>query len=168
MRWVLLLRGVNVGTRNKLAMRDLAAVLTGLGHTDVTTYLNSGNATFHSIRRSPAALAEEVEAALQDQLGLAVRAGVRSAAQVQGYVDAVPERDGYALVTVLLERPAPAALRAVLDADWSPEVVTGDDQVLYLSYRDGVHTSRLQNARLEKLLGVACTARTPATLRRLL
>jgi uncharacterized protein (DUF1697 family) len=168
--WVLLLRAVNLGPRNKLAMADLRAVLAGLGHGDVRTFLNSGNATFTSRRRSAKALAGEIEGALQEELGLSVRACVRTQDEIAAAVDGVPDDlEGYLAVTVLFDKPKPAALKEVLERDWSPEVVRGNDQVLYLAFSPGgVQSSKLQNATLEKLLGVSCTARTPATLSKLL
>jgi uncharacterized protein (DUF1697 family) len=166
--WVLLLRAVNLGPTNKLAMQDLKALLVDLGHGDVRTVLNSGNATFTSSRRSAAALAREVEAGLRERHGLGVRACVRKAADLAAALEELPDLDGYVVVTVLFDQPEPAALREVLAADWSPETVLGNDQVLYLAYAEGVHTSALTTARLEKALGVGCTARTPATLRKLL
>ncbi|HEY8113909.1 MAG TPA: DUF1697 domain-containing protein, partial [Actinomycetes bacterium] len=44
MIYAVLLRGVNVGGNRKVAMPDLRRVLESLGHTDVATYLQSGNA----------------------------------------------------------------------------------------------------------------------------
>lgn len=169
-RWALLLRAVNLGPHNKLTMADLRRILAGLGHDDVKTYLNSGNATFSSRKRSANALATEIEAALDAQLGLDVRACVRTLPEIAVAVEAVPaDLAGYVLVTVLFDQPEPAALQAVLDRDWSPEVVRGNDQVLYLSFSPGgMRSSKLQNATLEKMLGVSCTARTPATLRKML
>jgi hypothetical protein len=43
---VALLRGINVGGRNKVAMADLREVVTSLGYTDVATYIQSGNVLF--------------------------------------------------------------------------------------------------------------------------
>ena len=168
--WVLLLRAVNLGPRNKLAMADLRELLTDLGHGDVKTFLNSGNARFTSSRRSAKALAAEIEDGLRRRLELDVRACVRTTEQIAELVAGVPtDLGGYLAVTLLFDKPAPAALKAVLERDWSPEVVRGNDQALYLSFSpDGVHSSKLQNASLEKMLGVTCTARTPATLRKLL
>ena len=169
-RWVLLLRAVNLGPRNKLAMADLRTVLTDLGHGDVKTYLNSGNATFTSSKRSAKALATDVEDALRRELALDVRACVRTTDEVAAAVEAVPpDLDGYVVVTTLFDKPAAAGLRAVLDRDWSPDVVRGNDTVLYLCFPPKtMNTSKLQNSVLEKLLGVSCTGRTPDTLRKIL
>ena len=46
MRYILLLRGINVGGKNKVSMKDLTASLEGLGYQDIVTYINSGNIIF--------------------------------------------------------------------------------------------------------------------------
>lgn len=46
MRYILLLRGINVGGKNKVSMNDLKASLEGLGCQNVVTYINSGNVIF--------------------------------------------------------------------------------------------------------------------------
>jgi uncharacterized protein (DUF1697 family) len=167
MRWILLLRAVNLGATNKLPMKDLKALLEGLGHTEVKTYLNSGNATFESPSRSAKKLADEVEAALRKELGLDVRACVRSSAAVQKALDELPDLPGYATITILFDKPSEAALKEFLAADWSPEHVEGNDQVLYIGFQNAART-KLSMAKAEKLLGVSGTARTPNTLRKLL
>jgi hypothetical protein len=79
------------------------------------------------------------------------------------------ELDGYVVLVFLFDKPKAAGLREVLDRDWSPEVVRGNGDVLYISYSPGgAHSSKLQNSVLEKLLGVGCTARTPATIAKML
>ena len=49
MRYILLLRGINVGGKNKVAMSDLKVLLTELGFEDVDSYINSGNLFFNSV-----------------------------------------------------------------------------------------------------------------------
>ena len=163
-RWVLLLRAVNLGPRNKLAMKDLARVLEGLGYDEVKTYLNSGNATF-SAAGTAKQHAEDVEQALEKELGLFVRAVVRRTSDVKAMVEALPELDGYVTVVVLFDRPRAAAVKEL--EGWEPETVRAGKGCLYVAY-ERVQGSKLTNALIEKRLGVAATARTPATLRKLL
>lgn len=165
---MLLLRAVNLGPNNRLAMADLRALLESLGHGDVKTFLNSGNATFVSPKRSAKKLAEEIEAALVERLGLSGRVVVLTKRAVAAALERLPtDLEGYVVVNVLFDRPSAPALRAFLDTDWFPEVACGNDHVLYLGFADAAKT-KLTNAKIEKLLGVGCTARTPATLRKLL
>jgi uncharacterized protein (DUF1697 family) len=167
MRWILLLRAVNVGGNNKIAMSDLARVLTDLGYANVKTYLNSGNATFDSPTRSAKKVASAIEEALRDDLGLDLRACARQDDDIRTALADLPDLPGYVAINVLFDKPTPAALRAFLDTDWSPEVVRGNDQNIYIGFANAGRT-KLTLAKLEKALGVAATARTPATLRRLL
>ena len=165
-RWALLLRAVNVGGNNKLPMVELKRVLEGLGHGDVKTYLNSGNATFTSAKKDPRKLANAVEKALEESLGLTVRAVALSSAQVKAMVEAVPaDLDGYVVVCVLFDVPDPLGLKEI--QQWEPERVIAGDGCLYVGY-DTVQGSKLTNAVIEKRLGVGATARTPGTLRKLL
>ena len=166
MKWVLLLRAVNLGPTNKVAMKDLKALLEELGHTEVKTYLNSGNATFESSKRSPKQLADDVEKAIRTKLGLDIRCCVRREADVRKALDGLPDLPGYVAVTVLFDKPSAAALRAFLDTDWSPEVVRGTPEAIYIGFTNAART-KLTNAKIEKALGVSASARTPATLRKL-
>ncbi|MCA1710399.1 MAG: DUF1697 domain-containing protein [Actinobacteria bacterium] len=160
--WALLLRAVNLGPRNRLPMADLRSVLTDLGYGEVKTYLNSGNATFTSSRTPEAA---DVEQGLRDRLGLDVRATLRTRPQLQAALDALPQdiaAMSYVLIAFLFDTPISDL------GDWHPDRVVLGDGVAYLGYTGPMHASKLQNAALEKRLGVASTARTPATVRKLL
>jgi hypothetical protein len=67
---IALLRGINLGGRNKVAMADLRALVSGLGHADVTTYIQSGNVLFTPAPGADeAALAQEMTAARRDRPG---------------------------------------------------------------------------------------------------
>lgn len=63
MKYVALLRGINVGGKNKIAMADLKRCLEELGYTNISTYINSGNVLFSSSKNTEQ-LAKEIESAL--------------------------------------------------------------------------------------------------------
>ena len=67
---IALLRGINVGGRNKVSMADLRTVVTGLGHTGVATYIQSGNVLFTSAETDAEVLATAMEKAITDILGV--------------------------------------------------------------------------------------------------
>ena len=69
---VALLRGINVGGRNKVPMAELRQVVTALGHTGVTTYIQTGNVLFSAAGSSTAELAAAVESAIADAFGIAL------------------------------------------------------------------------------------------------
>jgi len=177
--WVLLLRGVNLGAHNRLTMAVLRELLTDLGHGDVRTVLASGNANFTSSRRSADALAREVRDGLRERVDVDVPALVLSTTHVrQLLADVASGVAGYRLVAALFDEPEPDLLSELLGSDFGADRVMAGPRnaeggwlgapALHFAYAKDVHTSKLQTARLEKSLGVAMTARTPATLEKLL
>jgi uncharacterized protein (DUF1697 family) len=67
-RYVALLRGINVGGRNRVAMADLRQLTEALGHTEVGTYIQSGNVLFTSAETDCGALADALEQAIAKSL----------------------------------------------------------------------------------------------------
>lgn len=79
---VALLRGINVGGRNKVTMADLREVATSLGYTDVATYIQSGNVVFTSRDADTAALAAALEHGIAESIGVRPRVVVLSRAEL--------------------------------------------------------------------------------------
>jgi uncharacterized protein (DUF1697 family) len=77
-KYVALLKGVNVGRNQRVAMTALRELLIGLGYNNVRTHLESDNALFTSRKGDPAKLAREIEKAIDRKLGLRIRCLVRT------------------------------------------------------------------------------------------
>ena len=88
-RHAALLRGVNIGPHNRIAMADLRAVLVSLGYDDVQTVLASGNAVFGASGR-PATIERAIEDALATGLGLDVKVLVRTGRELDAVVMVKP------------------------------------------------------------------------------
>ena len=91
MKYLALLRGINVGGNNKVAMSELRACFESTGFTNVSTYINSGNIFFDSDTTDVVELVKRCEAAIEDAFGFAVVVTVISRDE---YIDAlahVPE-----------------------------------------------------------------------------
>jgi uncharacterized protein (DUF1697 family) len=91
-RFVVLLRGVNVGKGNRVAMTDFKSLLEGLGYTDVATLLNSGNAAFSSSGRSATKHAAAIASGLQRDLRVSALVIVKTAADLAAIVEGNPIR----------------------------------------------------------------------------
>jgi len=76
---VALLRGINLGAHSRVAMADLRRVVTSLGHTEVATYIQSGNAVFTTQETDSVALAAGLEAVIAE--GLDGATGARGTAR---------------------------------------------------------------------------------------
>jgi len=166
---VALLRGINVGGRNRLAMADLRELLVGLGHTDVATVLQSGNVVFRPGGGRTAAISVAIEDGLKSGLGLSVRVIVRSAEEIEAALAADPflvvaTDPSRHFIGFLADDPSSTgvgALRAVpLDVD-RVDVV---GRHAYLWCPDGLSKSPLFKFAWDRQLGTAVTMRNLATV----
>jgi len=76
------LRGINVGGHNRVAMADLRGIVTALGHSDVATYIQSGNVLFTSTDADTVELAAALEERIADTLGVRPRVVVLAREQL--------------------------------------------------------------------------------------
>lgn len=174
-----LLRGVNVGGR-KLAMSDLRDIVASLGHTDVSTYIQSGNALFTSVQAAAsAALAAGLEKAIESRLGMSAGVVVLSSGELAAVVrsNPYPEEPNPKFVHAVFLSEAPSAdllerIAVLQAAAPGRDTVRHLGQVLYLHTPDGFGRSDLSQ-RLMRLLaspraGVVGTARNWSTVTTLL
>ncbi|NED99046.1 DUF1697 domain-containing protein [Phytoactinopolyspora halotolerans] len=176
---VALLRGINVGGHASIAMSDLRDVVASLGHTDVATYIQSGNVLFTTDRSDTSALASELEAAVAQRLGVSARVHVLSRDELARVVADNPypdETNPKALHAVVLAgEPTAADLDRVAAANeqaaarGGSEAATVVGHVLYLHLPDGIGRSKLA-AQLTRTgaAGTHGTARNWATMTKLL
>ncbi len=167
-RCAVLLRGVNVGKGNRIAMSDFTAVLATTGATDVRTLLNSGNAVC-TTRRSAASLETAVAKALVKELGLDVPVVTRSSEEIDAVValnplDGVADEQSRYLVAFLDREPDDDALAALRAAETGDEVWQVHGRELYLWLPSGVAESAVNKLLMRGVLGVTWTARNWATV----
>lgn len=87
---VALLRGINVGKAKRIAMADLRRVVEGLGYTEVSTLLNSGNVVFTVPKAAKGVAAKRIEQAVADELGVQSRVTVLRAMQLAQCIEENP------------------------------------------------------------------------------
>lgn len=87
-RYAVLLRGVNAGGNRKVPQKEFQSLLEGMGFTDVTVYINSGNAVG---THTGAVAAAEVQAALEGHFGFEVPTLVLPSTKVRAIAAAIPE-----------------------------------------------------------------------------
>ena len=165
MRWVVLLRAVNLGSRYKVPMAQLRTLLEEAGYGGVRTYIASGNVLLDG-PRSGAEVAREIEQVIEREFGVETIAIVRKPAELAKLVTGHPfGRDTSRSQVIFLEkRPTAKAAGSLDELDHSPDrgVLAGKD--VYVQYGAGVRNARLSAARLERLLGVAATHRNWRTV----
>ncbi len=171
--YVALLRGINVGGNKKIAMTLLREVLESLGHGEVKTYIQSGNAVFTSTAKSAAKVGADLETAITRATGLDVAAMVRTRAQLAAIVGGNPYPEAAAEPTkVHVAFLAPDAditkLVAIDPATYAPDEYHAADGVLYLRFPNGTAASKLALELARPRTGVVSTVRNWRTVTTLL
>ena len=160
-RWVVFIRGINLGAHKKVPMAELRAMIEDLGHTDVKTLLQSGNAVFTGTSTA-SELEKQLESAIESTFGHSVTVMVRSAGDLKKvvranpFVETVPLEE---LQVAFVSTKVPARKLSALDpGDFRPDEFAAGDRVLYLRMPNGFQGSKLPD--WEKVLGVRATVRT--------
>ncbi|UFQ18820.1 MULTISPECIES: DUF1697 domain-containing protein [Streptomyces] len=169
-----LLRGINVSGHKKVPMARLRALLEGLGHGGVQTYLQSGNAVFTAAHGDEESLAARLGAAIEGKFGFAVDVLVRDGAYLRAVADACPfpaaTLEAKQLHVTYFSAPVDADRFAAIDqSTYLPEEFRLGDRALYLYAPDGLGRSKLaaQLSRPGLTKGLVATTRNWNTVTRL-
>jgi len=152
------LRGINVGSNNRIRMADLRNIFQDLGFTDVQTYIQSGNVIFRSAIEDGQQIILQLEQAIETAFGFRASVVLRTAAEIAAIVseaskvsvkiakdDSVSPANIFEFLHAALFREIPGAA----ELDWLRElkrgredfITAGRDMFLFLP--DGVHASKL-------------------------
>jgi len=170
MTYLALLRGINVGGKAKLPMKELSAIFAAAGATNTRTFIQSGNVIFESAKPEP--LVAAVTSEIARIYGYPGRIVLRSAAELKAAYKANPFHKAGAPIEplnvyFLADVPDPAAVKA-LDPDRSPGdtfVVRGRE--IYLHLPNGMARTKLTNAYFDTKLKTVSTARNWNTVGKL-
>jgi uncharacterized protein (DUF1697 family) len=167
---VALLRAVNLGPHNKVAMVNLCRVYADAGLREVRSLLQTGNVLFTSAVSSGAKLELALEKAALKDLGLQTDVFVRTATEWDALVDANPfskeakSDPSHLVVMALKDAPAAGAAAALQRAVKGRETTRVAGRHAFIVYPDGIGTSKLTTAVIERALGTRATGRNWSTV----
>jgi uncharacterized protein (DUF1697 family) len=169
---IVLLRGINIGPRNRIAMPELREALEEAGFGDVRTYVQSGNVVLSSKLR-PENTARKVERVVADRFGLEIAVVVRTKAELARIVKKNPlakvAKNPKRYQVSFLDRKLDRATVGKLEqAVAGKEQLVVDGRELYAWHDAGVARSKLWAALAGRGLGVTATARNWTTVEKLL
>lgn len=161
--YIALFRGINVGGKNLLPMRELVPLFEALGMRNVRTYIQSGNVVFEGEDVHAAKLSDQIGAAVRKSHGFAPHLIILESEELTEAIASNPypeaESDPRTLhLTFLSSVPESPDLEALESIKRDSERFMLDGKVFYLHALEGVGRSKLAS-RIEKSLGVAGTAR---------
>ena len=169
MRLAALLRGINIGPNRRIAMADLRAIVGSLGHSDVETYLQSGNVLFTPRRRAKD-LASSLSAAIREATGHDVPVVTRTGAELAHVVEANPYTvdDPTRVVVAFLGEAVDLGDLALGDlSSYLPDELTISGRELYVSVPNGQGRSKLMEALTKRSLPTTLTVRNWRTVQAL-
>jgi uncharacterized protein (DUF1697 family) len=173
---VALLRGINVGGRGRVPMPELRSLMAELGHADVATYIQSGNAVFTS-DRDPSTLADELEQAITERMNVSCGVVVITRDDLQQVIDdnPFPDEDNPKLLHAVFRRAeltaderakvAEAVGRAKAKGCEDEAVIVG--RTMFLHTPDGLGRSELSAQLSRTAASKTGTARNWATVHKL-
>jgi uncharacterized protein (DUF1697 family) len=174
---IALLRGINVGGHQKVAMTDLRDVLTKLKFAGVRTLLQSGNVVFRrgdpKDRRTDADIERSLEDAAEKRFGFRTDFFVRTAAEWNAIIAKNPFRKeaeadpGRLIAMILKDAPAAKQIAALEQSIVGRERVRAEGRLLYIVYPDGVGASKFTNALIDRKLETRGTGRNWNTVLKL-
>jgi uncharacterized protein (DUF1697 family) len=171
-RHILLLRGINIGARNRIAMPELRRVLTEAGFEDVRTYLQSGNVVLSSTAK-PDVVARRCEQLIERTFGLDVDVIVRTKAELVRVVERNPlgeiatDPKRYQ-VSFLATKPKADVVKRLEAAARAPEQFVAVGREIYAWHPDTIARSKLWALLGGRQLGVTATSRNWSTVTKLL
>jgi uncharacterized protein (DUF1697 family) len=167
MRVVALLRGINIGPHKRISMPALREIVESLGHSDVETYLQSGNVVFAPDPGAPKDLAGRLERTIADTTGLDVPVVVRTGKELAEVVESCPYAvdDPTKVVVVFLgEALEPAQLGLGDLGAYLPDELTARGRELYVSVPNGQARSKLMEALTKRRMPTTVTVRNWRTV----
>jgi len=172
MRYVALLRGINLGGANQMKMDDLKAVFAELGFENVKSYINSGNLAFDTKKTSESKLIKKIEDAVESRFGRRVHIMVRDQKDIEHLLKNNPFDGQYEshkhMHVLFLKEPLPAEKEKLLQASALPgEKYEVRGREIYNLLPKGVAGSLLTNGFFEKKPAVAYTGRNWRTVQKL-
>lgn len=170
-RMVALLRGINLGARNRVPMPALRELLAEHRYQDVATVVQSGNIVL-STAVGADRLAADLQGLIAQRFGVDTPVVVRTAAQLAAVVQANPlpqaAADPKRFQVSFLSEPCPAdTADALAAADIAPEQVAIRGAEVYAWHVAGMQKSPLARMLTDKRLGVTATARNWNTVLKL-
>lgn len=170
--WVVLIRGINVGGKNIVLMKQLTELLTTLGCINVKTYIQSGNVVMQHKESNSDILSKLIAEKMQQNFGFKPSVLLLTFVEFQKAIsnNPFPEAQAYPktlhfyFLSMKSSTPDLQGLLALKTQSESFELI---EQVFYLHAPDGVGRSKLA-AKVDMFLGVETTARNWNTVSKLL
>ncbi|MDH3975803.1 MAG: DUF1697 domain-containing protein [Deltaproteobacteria bacterium] len=174
MKYISLLRSINVSGQKKIKMADLRALYDGLGYEKVITYIQSGNVIFDSSEKKTGGIKSAIESAIEVEYGFHVPVHIGRVEEYEEIINRCPfeeasleENGSKILISFLSSVPEESKIIELMKYAKLPERLIVNGSVVFLYCPNGYGRSKLSNSFLESKLSVEATTRNWKTVRKL-
>lgn len=175
MKYISLLKGINVGGKRKVKMDDLKIIYNDLGFTEVKTYIQSGNVIFDSNETNIILLEEKIENKIYDKYLFQVPVIIKIKEQFEEILRKTPkefiektEEYSKISITFLKEKVEKTRIELIKPYLKEEEVMFNSKSEIFMYCPNGFHKSKITSTLIEKKLKVESTARNLKTVLKLL
>ncbi|MDN3664334.1 DUF1697 domain-containing protein [Algibacter miyuki] len=169
--YIALLRGINVGGKNKILMAELRSLLVGMGLENVKTYIQSGNILFNAEDNTCVELETQINIAILSKFNLDVPVLVKTPEDLQHIFDSCPfseEEKQNSYFMMLYSKPENNLVETVLEIEYQNERVNISGSCIYFYASHGYGRTKYNTNFFERKLKVTATARNYKTMLKLL
>jgi len=175
MKYISILRGINVSGQKKIKMADLRSFYENQGLGEVRTYIQSGNVLFVSETRSKEEIKRIIEEAIKENYGFHVPVDIRTEGEYKKIIEDCPFKEAQfdrnntkVLISFLSGEPPQNKVDQLESKANPPEKLKVGSRVVYLYCPNGYGKSKLSNSYIESGLGLVSTTRNWKTVLKLL
>jgi len=171
MKYISILRGINVSGQKKIKMADLKSLYESLEFENVITYIQSGNVIFDTQTQNKQEIITAIESAIQSTYGFHVPVQIRTMQEISKLISSIPfndvnliENNTKVLITFLSSQPTKSAIEFLQKYIIEPERLIVNNKHVYLYCPNGYGKSKLSNTFIEQKLDVSATTRNWKTV----
>jgi len=174
MKYISLLRGINVSGQKAIKMSDLKSLYQEIGFQNVITYIQSGNVVFESDVKNGTSIKKKIQSTIESKYQFQVPVEIRTHHEISNIIEAWPfdsidlaENGTKVLLTFLSDSPLKKNIDELMKHVVNPDQLIIKGKAVYLYCPNGYGKSKLSNNFLEKKLGVDATTRNWKTVQKL-
>lgn len=171
MKYLALLRGINVSGKNSIKMEDLRKLLEINGLNNVKTYIQSGNVFFESDENTN--FSKKISSIIKTHYGFDISVIMVAKSDLEFVINTNPFYDKnletkQLYVSFLSEKPSNENFNLLKEIDFNGDLFEIKERFLFLKYADSAANTKLDNKIIEKKLQVIATTRNWNTVNKLL
>jgi uncharacterized protein (DUF1697 family) len=169
-----MLRGVNLGSHNRLKMEELRALYVSLKLREAQSYVQSGNVIFRSDEKDLVALGSRIEGAIEKKFRFRLPVILRTTGELRKAIAKNPfakrrDIEPSKLLMIFLDRDPGREIREqVLKIDTAPEELRMEGREVYIYFPNGMARPKMKWPAIERVLKTQWTGRNWNSVRKMM